>query len=473
VTVTIKDAQSNAISGITPTFSMSGTLNTLIACSTTDVTGISTCGVTSTKAEAKSVQLLTPLAIAGNTLDFNPNGINIQVPIEMLDRGLSSTTGTAGTSTTFTRSRTSFNPADYVADTNLYMFEVVANNTNPTTSYTIYLVDNAGLQITDSAIIIPPSTTQKRFNILWTPNSSADNYRIKVPVTAVAGQVQVHSAKIIVEQTAAVATKIYIPLANFTYTSDNASDTSNNGQVTSTTSATYTTSNYFTKWNRNDALYDAIASGTPWTLETVTSNSVVTTSANAALFSNNVQITGAITTLTGGTANTNTLKSVSFASNATNFLDTKTVELRINNSAGATTRLYKAGLWLKLKFLKKTEIGFRVATRKATNTSAAIPDARFLWDAGAWSNPTVYFQATAIKATGTSTMTLQDHGTNDVGTTAPLIVAGSTITPAITFGIVRTGALTLTDMNRYFVQHNSSSTANILGSAFIFIQAHD
>ena len=171
-------------------------------------------------------------------------------------------------------------------------------------------------------------------------------------MTALAGQVQVHSAKIIVEQTAAVATKIYIPLANSTYTLEHASDTGSNGQVISTTSATYTTRDSFTKWNRNDALYDAIASGTPWTLETVTSNSGVTTSANAALFSNNVQITGAITTVTGGTANTNTLKTVSF-------------------------------------------------------------------------------------------------------------------------GIVRTGALTLTDMNRYFVQHNSASTASILGGAFVIIQAHD
>jgi hypothetical protein len=56
-------------------------------------------------------------------------------------------------------------------------------------------------------------------------------------VTALAGQVQVHSAKIIVEQTAAVATKIYIPLANSTYTLEHASDTGSNGQVISTTSA--------------------------------------------------------------------------------------------------------------------------------------------------------------------------------------------------------------------------------------------
>jgi hypothetical protein len=350
------------------------------------------------------------------------------------------------------------------------MFEVVANNTNTTTSYTIYLVDNAGLQITDSAIIIPPGTTQKRFNILWTPNSSADIYRIKVPVTAVAGQVQVHSAKIIVEQKAAVATKIYIPLTNSVYSVESSADTSS-AVVTSTTSTSFATNTYMTQWTRNDALYDAIDAGTPWTLETITSTSTTAGIVSASLHDKVNNSAVATTTVTGTTALT--LSSVSFASNATNFNDGDILELRIkSNSTSRTARIYKAGLWLKLKFLKKTEIAFRLATRKATSTSLAIPDARFLWDAGAWSNPTVYFQATAQRS-GTSTMTLQDHSNNDVGTTSPTIVPGSTLTPTTTFGILRSGALTLTDMNRYFVQHNSASTSSILGSAFIFIQASE
>jgi adhesin/invasin len=465
-TITIKDALGNAISGTVPTFTVSGTLNTIATCPATDPSGVSICEVTSTKAEAKTFQLTTPVSVAGNAVDFNPNGINIQVPIEMTDRGLSSTT----TAVTFSRTRTSLNTADYVADINDYMFEVVAENTNTTTSYTINLVNSAGTIITDSAIIVPPSTVAKRFNVLWTPTSGADNYRIRIPNTAVAGQIKVHSAKMIVEQTAAVATKIYIPLSNFDYSGESSADTTA-AAITSSTSTTYATSNYMTQWARNDVVYDAIAAGTPWTLETITSTSSTAGTVSASLYDKtaNLPITQALTTVTGTTALT--LSSVSFASTATNFNDGDILELRIkSNATNRTARIYKAGLWLKLKFLKKAEVAFRLATRKATATSLALPDGRFLWDAGAWSNPTVFFQTTAIRS-GTSTVTLQDHGTNDNGTTSPTIVPGSTITPATTFGIQRSGALTLTDMNRYFVQHNSTSTASVLGSAYIFVRA--
>lgn len=465
-TITIKDALGNAISGTVPTFTVSGTLNTIATCPATDLSGVSICEVTSTKAEEKSFQLTTPVLVAGNAVDFNPNGINIQVPIEMLDRGVLSKTSAV----IFTRSRTSLNTADYVADINDYMFEVVAENTNTTTSYTINLVNNAGTVITDSAIVIPPNTVAKRFNVLWTPTSGADNYRIRIPNTAVAGQIKVHSAKMIVEQTAAVATKIYIPLSNFDYSGESSADTTA-AAITSSTSTTYATSNYMTQWARNDVVYDAIAAGTPWTLETITSTSSTAGTVSASLYDKtaNLPITQALTTVTGTTALT--LSSVSFASTATNFNDGDILELRIkSNATNRTARIYKAGLWLKLKFLKKAEVAFRLATRKATATSLALPDGRFLWDAGAWSNPTVFFQTTAIRS-GTSTVTLQDHGTNDNGTTSPTIVPGSTITPATTFGIQRSGALTLTDMNRFFVQHNSTSTSSILGSAFIFVRA--
>jgi hypothetical protein len=384
----------------------------------------------------------------------------------MTDRGLSSTT----TAVTFLRTRTSLNTADYVADINDYMFEVVAENTNTTTSYTINLVNSAGTIITDSAIVVPPSTVAKRFNVLWTPTSGANNYRIRIPNTATAGQIKVHSAKMIVEQTAAVATKIYIPLSNFDYSGESSSDTTT-AVVTSTTSTTYSTSNYMTQWTRNDAVYDAIAAGTPWTLETITSTSNAAGTVSASLYDKtaNLPITQALTAVTGTTALT--LSSVSFASTATNFNDGDILELRIkSNATTRTARIYKAGLWLKLKFLKKAEVAFRLATRKATATSLALPDGRFLWDAGAWSNPTVFFQTTAVRS-GTSTVTLQDHGINDNGTTSPTIVPGSTITPATTFGIQRSGALSLTDMNRFFVQHNSTSTASILGSAYIFVRA--
>lgn len=467
VTITIKDANGNPISGTLPTYNMTGTSNTPSGCTTTDIAGESFCSATSTKAEEKTFNLLTPVAVSGTPVDFNPNGINLQVPIEMVDRGLSSST----TAITFSRSRTSLNTDDYVADTNTFMFEFIADNTNATTSYTIYLIDSAGVQITDSAITIPPSTTQKRFNVNWTPNSGADDYRIKVPATASASQVKVHSAKMIVEQIAAVETKIYIPMAgsDFSGESNNDTTTATVSSTTGTTFAQAVASNYYL-WTRTDTAYDAIASGTPWTLETISSISNIAGTVSVALYDkvNNQQITPATTTVTGSTAVS--FRQVSFASNATNFNDGDTMQLRMKSSStGYTARLLKAGLWLKLKYLKKAEIFFRLSNRRSLGSSAALPDARFLWDAGAWSNPTVYFQTNANLAT--SSITLQNHGTNDNGTTSPTVVSGSTITPTGTYSIQRTSALTLTDMNRYFVQHNRISGTPTLGGAFLIIKA--
>lgn len=468
ITITIKDVNGNPISGQTPTFSMSGTNNNLSSCSITDSAGESTCTVTSTTAEEKTPQLLTPVMVNGTAVDFNPEGIDIQVPIELVDRGLSSATSAI----TFSRTRTTFNTADYVSELNTYMFEVIADNTNTTTSYTIYLVDNNNVQIPDSAMVIPPSTSMKRFNVIWTPNDGAADYRVKLPGTTSAGQLKVHSAKIIVDQSKAVATKIYLPLTSGEITGENATDTnSTNAQVTSVTSTTFTANNFMNLWTRNDAAYNSIAAGSSWTLETITSISNTAGTVTAALFdkTNNQQITGAQTTQTGSTALAH--KTVSFAGNAVNFNDGDTLELRLKSSSTSYTgRIYKAGLWLKLKYLRSAEIFQRLAGRRSTSSSSTIADGRLYWDSGAWSNPTIYFQVNANSTS--SSVSLIGH-TADNGTSGGVAVSGSSITPASAYGIKRSTALSLTNLNRYYVEHTRSSGSVTLGGAFLVIKAQE
>ncbi len=466
VTITLKDINNNPVSGELPTFSVTGSDNTVTDCTTTDTAGESTCSITSTKAEEKTVSLLTPVAVSGNAVDFNPNGINIQVPIELVDRGLASST----TAITFGRTRTSFNPEDYVAETNTFMLELVADNTNTTTTYTVYLVDSTGVTIPDSAVSIPPSTSGRRFNVVWTPNSSATDYRVRVPATTSANQVKIHSAKIIVEQTNAVATKLYFPLTSGEIAGENSSDaSSNNANITNTTSTTYTSNTFMNQWLRNDNNYDTIVAGTPWTLETIINTSSSAGIASAALFDKTAGtlIAGSEVTQTGSTALT--LKKASFSGSATNFNNGDTVELRIkSSSASYTTRVYKAGLWLKLKYLRKAEVPFRLAGRRSTSSSASLPDGRFLWDEGAWSNPTVFFQTNA--ASVNSSVALMDHGNADTGTSSATAV--STIVPASsTVAIKRSTALTLTNMDRYWIRHNRTSGTVTLGGAFLMIQA--
>ncbi len=72
VTITIKDTYSNLISGVTPTFSATntGSSNIYGACSASSVLGVSTCSLKSTKAEIKTLNILTPVAKSSGTAIF-------------------------------------------------------------------------------------------------------------------------------------------------------------------------------------------------------------------------------------------------------------------------------------------------------------------------------------------------------------------------------------------------------------------
>jgi Big-like domain-containing protein len=70
VTIVLRDAANNPRPGITPTFSATGSTNALSACSATNALGVATCGLTSTKAEGKTLSLVSPVAVTGNTVTF-------------------------------------------------------------------------------------------------------------------------------------------------------------------------------------------------------------------------------------------------------------------------------------------------------------------------------------------------------------------------------------------------------------------
>jgi hypothetical protein len=333
-------------------------------------------------------------------------------------------------------------------------------------------VNSAGEILADTAIAVPPSTTlMKRYRVEWTPTNGADNYRVRLTATSTASVLKVHSAKIIVEQTAAIATKLYIPLINGTVTGETRTTTT---QVTSTASTAFTqpTNSFFQHWKRDDSLYDSIASGTPWTLETVSSINNATATASVSLFNKNtnLQITPATTTVNGTTAIS--LRQTSFSSDAVNFTDLATIEARLrSSSASYTHKLYKAGLWVKLKFLKRAEIYQRITTRRVTASSAAIPDFRFLWEEGAWSNPVVFFES--IGNLNTTSVSLIDHTLNDNGTTGGVTVSGTVLTQPTTYGILRSNQIILTDQNRYYVQHTRTSGTPNLGGGFLVIRVSE
>ncbi len=78
ITVTLEDAHGNPISGTIPNFTATdtGATNVYSLCSSSNAGGISNCTLASTHAEAKLLQLNTPVSVTGGTVLFTPGNIS-------------------------------------------------------------------------------------------------------------------------------------------------------------------------------------------------------------------------------------------------------------------------------------------------------------------------------------------------------------------------------------------------------------
>ncbi|MCC7440703.1 MAG: Ig-like domain-containing protein [Bdellovibrionales bacterium] len=63
ITITLQDAFTNVVPGITPVFAATGTGNTLGSCSVSDVQGVSVCTLRSSVAELKDLSITSPIAL--------------------------------------------------------------------------------------------------------------------------------------------------------------------------------------------------------------------------------------------------------------------------------------------------------------------------------------------------------------------------------------------------------------------------
>jgi len=72
VTITLKDYLGAAVVGVVPTFTANGTGNSYQVCSSSDGSGVSTCTMTSTTAEVKTMSIATPVILSGGTVQFDP-----------------------------------------------------------------------------------------------------------------------------------------------------------------------------------------------------------------------------------------------------------------------------------------------------------------------------------------------------------------------------------------------------------------
>ena len=428
------------ISNANITLGGSGTSRSVTITPTSGQTGVSTITLT------VSDGTLT----TSTTFTVTVTGKNLEVPIEMVDDPLTS----AATATIFNRTQTTLDPSDYGSagggETVVYSFEVIAKNAATSGTYSVDLVDASGVSQLSSVVSIPNSSATKRYRVTWTPPTAAGVYRVKLNSVA-ASKLTVYTARIIVQQTNAARTKLYIPLANGTQTTATSADTydSSVGFTSSTSFVNLLKTSY---WVKNSSAYSALVSGTPWTFEAVLQGSG-SVGISAALYDETANAAVAASTVTT-TSSTPVVVTASFSNTTSGFVDSDQYSVRIKSaSSGSTGYLVRAGLWVKLTDLSKGEVYYRVAKTSSwsatTGNGANQEESRVLLNTALFSTPTFYYELTCgLQNTSPIQIRLWNQSTSDTGTSTATgsLVAGSSVTvSAAPLSRSRSSSFTLSD----------------------------
>ncbi len=88
ITFTLLNCNSQGVAGITPTFSVSGTQNSPLPCSVTDTAGMSTCTLSSTHAETKSIEATAPALIAYDPVESTGLSTSVEFTTPALELNL-------------------------------------------------------------------------------------------------------------------------------------------------------------------------------------------------------------------------------------------------------------------------------------------------------------------------------------------------------------------------------------------------
>jgi prepilin-type N-terminal cleavage/methylation domain-containing protein len=405
--------------------------------------------------------------IQANFFDLAPTAVgptNIEVPIEMIDYGISS--AILGLFTTFERSRTSLNTNDYDG-TVTYSFEVVATNIGLLPNL-VSIINSAGTTV--GTVVLASTANPTRFRSSFTPNTGANNYRLQLPITTLLNELSITSARIIVSQTGATKTKVYMPLIAANTTLVNSTDTVYIDSSSSTTYGQPTPLDY-SVWKKNDSVL-SLTSGNPFTLEVVLATGTTGGTASAALYdrTSGLAVNGAVVT---STSNALGIQDVSFADTATNFSDQDEFELRIKSSSVLQQAVVaKAGLFIALSSLGSGEVYYRTAKNYTGTASVNLDSQRVLLNTSLFSNVSAFAETVCSSTTASGTsVSLVDALTTDSGTTGTA-VTGSSLTAATTKSRQRSGALSLTSSDRFIDKITTTSATSNVSSGVVVVQFH-
>ncbi len=392
---------------------------------------------------------------------------NLIVPIEMVNRGISSTRGSA---TTFGRSAIYFNIANYDGSPTVAL-EIIASNGHASTDYDVTLRD-----VTNSsdkvAITVTHGDSVKRLrSSAFSPAAGNNLYEITMPSTEADNNVIVYVARLIVTQTNATKTRVQIPLMGYAYNGYNKTDVGYYTDYVQGATYTQTGAQYNSMWTRTASNWGTVDS---YDFECV----METNSASYAAYATLYNVTDAAAVASSELSTTSTTWSVqtaNFTSDA-NFDDGDTFACYMKNaSASYQCQVASASLYLNISDLSKGEVYWR-SSRCGGNGSTAANNliySRVKLDTDSYSSPVCYHEAVVVEATSAEAgIELRDHTTNDYGSSGATTVTNSALTCPTTKGVVRgASALTgLTSGNRIFCRENATTYTLIISSSAIVVQ---
>ncbi len=450
ITITLKDGSNLPVAGTTPTFTATnpGSDNVMSLCSASDASGISNCTLKSKTAGVKTLAIASPISDTGGTVRFTRD---VEIAIELLDYGL---TGTAA-QTTFTRTTTGLDTS-YYDGTKTFTFEASCINTGGSNTL-LTLVDSAATQKAQLTITAG-TNTPARFSTTFTPTvaSGADTYRLRTEASSTT--MTCYAARIVVKQTGATKTRVYIPMLSGDYTAASALDTSAASVDNRVNTTTYgqTTAAKFPFFTYNTADWGVLATAA-FNFEAVTQTSGGTSGRRLGLYTT----TGTAATMSSNFgSSTTTMARITATTNKTNLTNGTSYELRARSPSTATTHyIYRAGMWVNISNIQKGISYYRVARRNSLTTTTTIDHARAQIDNSRFTNGTVYFESIgADSVAGTSNIDLQTLGVNDTGTAGASNIASSSIDfTSTTKTRTRTGSLSVTNGDRFIPKATVSS----------------
>jgi parallel beta-helix repeat protein len=397
-------------------------------------------------------------------------GLNLEVPLEMVDLGLATERqrGSQAATSDFTRSSIYLDPDNYDGAT--YYFEVVAKNTD-SANRTVCLKCTNNNTIYAQILVEAGTAEYTRKRVLWNPASPAvgkNAYLVTLDKTSADGDLIVQTARIVVQQTDATKTRIQIPLVQ----SGHDESAAPGGYVDGVTSTIYAQGDErnYSLWQKETSKYGELRGSSPWTLEAVLGNSWFFGTTSAALHTSSG-------TLIPGTEISNTgvvsrLVDVSFSDSTIHFTNGESFEIRIKNAGPRQAQLASgARLYVSLTDLNRAEVLYRVGRRTEGTIPSQMVEQRILFDAGLFSSPRAYFEASGFCDDDAESVFLQDDGTNDSGA-GGLPVPGS----GINFNVgakrsVRTSLISPTNGHRFYAATSALTDSLSLNHVWLVVTA--